>query len=98
VKTRLGVLIVVAVIVLLAASTNPSERDFLHWFDNRMKADVSGTDPVSGLVGLATGGMLRLAAHTSVRRQNLVLFSLFRIRVGSRDSVFLGCFGQFVGI
>jgi hypothetical protein len=105
-------LIVVAVVLVLLAATNPSRSDFNDWavrytahkIDAQAQREGREASSSERVVGGALVGLV--VANLPVKRENFVLFSIYRldsdvIQPGNDNETFPGCAigvaGQFVG-
>jgi hypothetical protein len=87
-----------ALVAIVLALTNPGRDDFVRWFEAKAEAAAGDRD---GLAGALSGLSLlerTLEVETSLSRDNYLLFSVFHVRVLSRDHAFVGVLGGFVGL
>jgi hypothetical protein len=91
-------LVVLAVLVVVLAVSNPREDDFLRWFEGHTTTAVSEAKGVDRVIAGLTALKLGLDTRTSLRRENYVLLSVFRIRLSGREHAFIGVFGQFAAL
>jgi len=87
-------LLLLAVLLIALALTNPGKDDFVRWFDKKASAAARGHDALSQLSLLER----TLEVKASLRRDNYLLFSVFHVRVMRRDDTFVGVLGRFVGV
>jgi len=96
-KSRVAA-ILLALFAIVLALTNPGRDDFVRWFEGKAEAAAGDRD---GLAGALSGLSLlerTLEVETSLRRDNYLLFSVFHVRVMSRDHAFVGVLGGFVSL
>ncbi len=91
-------LLLLAVVAVLLAITNPGKDDFVRWFEGKAEAAAAGERGLSGALSGLSLLERTLEAKTSLRRDNYLLFSIFHVRVMRRDHAFVGVLGRFVGV
>ncbi len=91
---RKTALLLLAVVAVVLAVTNPDKDDFVRWFERKAETAAQGRDVLSGLSLLER----TLEVKSSLRRDNYLLFSVFHVRVMHRQHAFVGVLGGVLGL
>ena len=89
-----SVAVILALVALAFALTNPGRDDFARWFEGRAEAAARGQNGLTRLSLLERAVEVR----SSLRRDNYLFFSVFHVHVMRRDHAFVGVLGGFLAL
>lgn len=86
-------LVIVLLVCLLLAVTNPTMDNFLNWAAEQVEEDAN-----SDLEAFLGGMLAKPALQLSTERKDYIIFSIYIVEKPKEDSVILGIAKQFIRI
>jgi len=91
-KTKI-IFVLVAVLLTLAAVSNPTKSQYVDWATNKM-IEKTGT----GLLGYITLMVAPSLIDRTTQADNFIFFSLYQTKIADSEVVVLGAFDKFVQV